>query len=220
MPSTKGLEMFLRKESLNEQEWLGLIEARRDLIKPLLNSFTLRELGALECLRSELNFTHALKQDAPEVVSDAYSLKTQGFFQVQPWSAIKRFRDTGFQPGPAGVACPDGEMLVWGLTRDAEWVLAKIVFQGEAGYKDRGLERANRVEITSVDILTLAQRTGVSLERIWTTLGEEFEKWLEHRLSSYNELKATARIIKMEQSAWDMLKHYLNKPGFSDDLPI
>src|SRR3989338_6453267 len=50
MPSSKGFKMFLRKEKLTEDEWFEMIEARREMIKPHLNSFSLQELGRLKCL--------------------------------------------------------------------------------------------------------------------------------------------------------------------------
>jgi len=96
MPSTKGLEVFVRKNQLADEEWFGLIEARRELIKPHLDSFTLPELGSFECMRSEVSFTHELRLDVSTTTGDErFSLKTQGIFRIQPWSAVERIPNSG-----------------------------------------------------------------------------------------------------------------------------
>ena len=64
MPSTKGLEILLRNTLLTNEEWLRLLEARRDLVRPYLDKFTLPALGSLRCLCSgELRRDHEIWSD-------------------------------------------------------------------------------------------------------------------------------------------------------------
>jgi len=206
MPSTKRLEVFVRKNQLADEEWFGLIEARRELVKPHLDSFTLPELGALECMRSELSFTHMLRWDVSTSTGDErFSLKTQGIFRMQPWSAVERIPNSGYRPPPGGVNCPDGTMRVWGLTRSGLLVLVTIGFVGENGYKDRGYERARTVEIIEADLSTIAAKTKEKPQRMWEELGKAIKSFAEHRKSLYNQALNLARMVEIEELAFSLV---------------
>ncbi|OGZ32542.1 MAG: hypothetical protein A3H02_00150 [Candidatus Niyogibacteria bacterium RIFCSPLOWO2_12_FULL_41_13] len=206
MPSTKGLEVFVRKNQLIDEEWFGLIEARRELIKPHLDSFTLPELGTLECMRSETSFTHMLRLDIATTIGDErFSLKTQGIFRIQPWSAVERIPNSGHRPPPGGVNCPDGTMRVWGLTRSGLWVLVTIGFVGENGYKDRGYERARTVEIVETDLPAIATKTKEKPQRMWKELGKVIKGFAEHRKSLYNQALNLAQMVEVEELAFSLI---------------
>lgn len=206
MPSANGLDVFVRKNQPNDEEWFGLIEARRALIAPHLDSFTLRELGSLECLRSEISFTHKLAIDAPVITGDSrFSLKTQGIFRVQPWSAIERTPNSGHRPPPGGVNCSDGMMRIWGLTRSGLWVIASISFAGEAGYKGRGYERARTVEIIKADLPTIAMFTKVRPEQMWRELGDAIKAFARDRLALYDHARRLAQNVEVEELALSLI---------------
>ena len=206
MPSTKGLEVFVRKNQLIDEEWFGLIEARRELIKPHLDSFTLPELGTLECMRSETSFTHMLRLDIATTIGDErFSLKTQGILRIQPWSAVERIPNSGHRPPPGGVNCPDGTMRVWGLTRSGLWVLVTIGFVGENGYKDRGYERARTVEIVETDLPAIATKTKEKPQRMWKELGKVIKGFAEHRKSLYNQALNLAQMVEVEELAFSLI---------------
>lgn len=203
MPSTKGLEVFVRKNQLADEEWFGLIEARRELIKPHLDSFTLPELGMLECMQSE-GINHALSLDISTSTGDPrFSLKTQGLFRMQAWSAVERIPNSGYRP--ADFSCPDGTMRVWGLTRSGLWVLVTIGFLGEGGYKGRGYERARTVEIVETDLPTIATKTKERPQRMWQQLGEVVRGFAEHRKFLYNQALNLARIVEIEELAFSLI---------------
>jgi|GEM_PF-2540718 len=207
MPSTnKGLKILIRKNKLNDKEWLDLIEARRQLILPHLDSFTLPELASVPCLRSEISFTHELRFDKPTLTGDnRFSLKIQGIFRKQPYSAIKRISNSGYQASPGGVSCPDGTMLVWGLTRSGLWILVTIDFVGEAGYKDRGYERATTVEIVESDLSTIVAKTKEEPWQMWNELGRAIKGWRERRKSLYHEALALAQMVETEELALSLV---------------
>lgn len=205
MPSTKGLEVFVRKNQLADEEWFGLIEARRELIKPHLDSFTLPELGMLECMQSD-NFMHMLRYDVSTTTGDErFSLKTQGIFRMQSWSAVERIPNSGYCAPPGGVNCPDGTMRVWGLTRSGLWVLVTIGFVGERGYKDRGYERAKTVEIVETDLPTIAAKTNEKPQRMWEELGKVIKGFAGHRNALYNQALNLARMVEVEELALSLI---------------
>lgn len=205
MPSTKGLGMFVRKSQLSDEEWLNLIEVRRELIKPHLNSFTLPELGSLECLRRE-TFKHMLRLDISTTTGDErFSLKTQGIFRVQPWSAVERIPNSGYYKFFGDANCPDGTMRVWGLTRSGLWVLVTIGFVGERGYKDCGYERAKYVEIIEADLLTIITETKEKPQEMWEELGKAIKDFAEHRKCLYDQALNLLRIIQIEELAFSLV---------------
>ncbi len=208
MPTTKpttGMEILGRKQSISEEEWVALIEARRDLIKPHLDKFTLTELRNIQCLRSEVSFSHAVRNDSPKVSGDEeFSLNTQGIFD-NPRSAEIRIPNSGFRPGPHGLATPNGKLQIWGLARSGQWVLVTVNFVGEAGYKDRGYERATEVLIVSTTIETIINQTKENPLEIWKTLGQAIKNFAEHRLALYEATEALAQKIEIEETMMSLI---------------
>ncbi len=198
MPNTEGLELLARKKPLTAGEWHQLIEARHSLIKPHLNSFTLSELGDLKCLRTE-TFSHELRFDSPTLIGDErFSLKTQGIFD-RPYSGIQRIPDSGFRGAPGEGSIPDGKMYIWGLTRNALWVLVEVTFKGEVRYKRRGYEKAETVDIQESDLITIVDMTKTELEEIWKHLGETVKGWVQSREHLYNVALELGRIVEIEE---------------------
>ena len=199
MPNNDGIELLTRKETLTDEEWLALLEARRKLIKPYLKTFTLSTLGKLECLRSELSFTHDLQMDFPEIkAEDGLSLETQGTFRAQPYQYVERIPNSGFQPPPGGCKCEGGIMYIWGLARSGEWILARVEFRGEAGYKGRGYERALTVEIKKTEIEEVIENTKAKPTDILDQLSREVSAWRESRQRILEAAKQLERAISFE----------------------
>ena len=202
MPPYKGLEMFVRRKQPTDEEWFGLIENRHELIKPHLVSFILEYLGSLEWLDSG-NFKHALRYDAPALTGDKqFSLKTEGIFKAQPWSAVEKIPNSGYQDG---ISVPDGTMQVWGLTQSGLWIIAAISYVGESGYKGRGYERAKTVNITEADLPAIVAKTKEKPQQIWKELGKAIKSWSEHRKSLYNQALGFARMVDIEDFAFSLI---------------
>ena len=207
MPSTKGLEVFVRKDRIADEEWLDLIEARRELIKPHLDSFTLPELGSVKCLRNE-NFMHELRFDISTSTGDPrFSLKTQGVFSMQPWGAVERIPNSGYRPWPTDghVNCPDGIIQIWGLTRSGLWVLITVEFIGKEGYKDRGYERANTVHIVEADLPTIIAKTKEKPQRMWEQLGNVIRSFAVHRKWLYDQASYLVWTVEAEELALSLI---------------
>ena len=201
MPSTKGLEKLVRKKKLTNDEWLEMIEARRELIKPHLNSFTLPELGKLECVKSEGHHLHNLYLDLGCESEGKFSLKTQGIFRLQPYQAVEKFPDTGHRPGPGGCPVPNSLKKVWGLTRAGQWLLVTIHCIGIPGYKGRGREQAVHIEFLESDLRNIVKLAKVKPQDILHELGDVICKFAEQRERLYEHAHNLAQMIRIEELA-------------------
>ena len=199
MPSTTSFEIFVRQQPLIAEEWIRLIEARRELIKPYLNSFTLSELGNVKCLRRE-NFVDELGSYFETCGDARFSLKTQGIFFMQPWAAIEYTPNSGSSSSCHGVYRPrDGTKKIWGLTRSAEWVIATVSFAGTSGYKERGREVMTGVEIVEADVARILAETKTPAEEIWRNLGSAIKDFTKKRRSLYAQAQQLANRVEAEE---------------------
>lgn len=204
MPDINGIEMLVRKKQLTEDEWCKLLECRRSLIKPHLKSFTLPALGDLKCMQTE-NSTHELSMDAPWLTGDRrFTLKTQGIFH-RSRSSIVEISNSGFRASSGGCDCPDGTMYIWGLSRKGEWILAKVKFTGESGYKERGCQRAFELDIHEADIQVIIETTKSKSGEIWKVLGESISNWVAFRKELYNDAASVLRIVQIEEMALSLI---------------
>ncbi|HZS43196.1 MAG TPA: hypothetical protein VFA52_03195 [Candidatus Paceibacterota bacterium] len=202
MPSinTEVLEKLVRPNQPTREEWVELIEARRKLIKSHLDKFTLPTLGKLECMKSESGFCHEISFDGPTTVgNENFSLETQGIFHLQPLQAVKTVPNSGYRSYPSGPSVPNGSKVVWGLTRSGLWVLATIHFIGLPGYKERGREKAEIIEIQQANLPTIIGATEEEPQQIWEKLGEAIKRWARRREELYNQALNLARVVEIEE---------------------
>ena len=202
MPSSEeGMSILVRKGGVEIEEWLLLLEKRRELLKPHLDSITLPELGRLKCLQTE-SFQHDLQLDNPTIIgSEEFSLRTQGIFCVQMWKAIEHIPNSGFAGYPGACQCLDGVLRAWGLTRSGKWVLITIHFSGHAGYKDRGYEKAEILEIKEADLATILDATKLKPKTIWNELGRVAKGIVEQREHLLHQVRHLAMVVEMEELA-------------------
>jgi len=196
MPSTKGLETFVRKKQITDEEWDDLIEDRRELIKPHLDFFTLPELGSLFCVKDGESCQHELKYDVSVSTGDPrFSLKTQGIFRKQPWCSVK-------QPSIDRY----GTMRVWGLARSGLWVLVTIGFIEEDkdshGFK---VGRAINVDIVESDLSTIVRETNQEPQLIWEELGKAIQGWAESRKQIYDKALDLSLMVQFEELAFSLI---------------
>lgn len=150
-------------------------------------------LGQCKCLSTEGVYGHELGPDNPEVSGEAnFTLKTQGIFSW-PHSGCQRIPNKGVE------GCPGGVIYVWGLARDNQWLLAKVDFKGEWGYKERGYERAEAVEIERSDIRSIVAKTKTTPKKIWEELGRAVKEWAERRGALYETAFHFANEVKKEE---------------------
>ena len=106
-PNQEGLRLLFRATPITDEDWLNLVEARKQLIKPHLDTFTLLTFGQTGCLENG-TFLHSINMDSPECVGGEFDLNTLGIFRYNWESKIK-------------IA---GALYIWGLTRKAQWIVA------------------------------------------------------------------------------------------------
>ncbi len=208
----EGLDILLRQTPLTHEELLGVIEAHRVHIRPYLFVFHLDALGDVECLRTEAVYQHTPRQDNPAVVASEWlSLDTRGIFKVQPWKHIQR---TPSQCTVEGVKVPDdGTLLIWGLTKDAKWVLIEITFVGQPGYKNRGYEKATVITIKETDVAAILAKTGEDPQRILETLCKAMQKCAEHCEQLHAATSRVAQIIQTQNAAIALILAQETKPS-------
>jgi len=207
MPTDKNtaLRILVRMTKIREEEWLKLIEARRNLIKKDLNSFTLKELGETKCLRKNYDgydreLCVKLNFDNPEIITNSQelSLRMQGLFHCQSWDKIKYDYPRGFS---------EGTIQIWGLARSGDWIIAEVIFTGTAGYKYRKFETAKTVKIEKVDLATIIAKTGEKPIEIWETLGESVKEWTERCKKLYEHVLKIRKTIETEDEALSLITH-------------
>lgn len=200
-PSTKGLKLLTRTMPLSDQEWLDLIEARRELIKPHLDTFTLKTLGEVKCLRSD-NYCHKIGFNSPEVASGEFNLSTQGIFRSNYRNRVldqRKYRNPSSYQDEFHTF--GGTLYIWGLTRKVQWVIASVTYVCESGYKGRGYERATKVEIKETMILKILSVCKVSYEEIWRELSKEIHLWNQDRARLHEISTNLCRMCEIEELA-------------------
>lgn len=200
MSRPSGLGLLVRPTPLTDQEWLNLLEARRELLQRHLPSFHLAKLGYLQCMHDGIQGSHELQADDPEVTGDTrFSLNTLGLFYEQPPDTVKRVPYSGYFG--RGIEVPDGTRIVWGITGANQLLLVTIQFVGQAGGLNLGRQCATTVTIVETDFKTILAATGESPRRILEKLGEAVEDYVQR---CRDRLKAALRvedIIKGEEAA-------------------
>ena len=186
MPSLTALDILVRPEPLNNEQWIDLIEARRRFIKPYLETYTLPELQKLQCVHYEGNLLTELS-GRETVGDDRFSTSTQGIFGIQPWQAQGRIDPSGLQP-TGGEGVPNYTRKVWGLTRANQWVIVTITFNKVRGYKDRGAEKITQVEIIESDLPNIIQVTQTPPLVIWQAMHAIVQTWIRRQEQLHNQL--------------------------------
>ena len=205
-----ALPVLTRTTPLTEEEWIEIINARVEKLKRHLDSMTLGKISDVKCLRSEISSWHELSYDQPEVESETFTLDSQGIFSFSYRSRVTE-KGTGFRKGYAGgTDSPDGYSYMWGLTRKAAtWVLIRVEWQGEAGYKERGHERAKKVVIREATLPEIVENAKVTYKEIWSHLGEVVIQWMAHRHNLYMQVFQLATAIVAEKKSMEELEENL-----------
>lgn len=201
MPHSTTLELLVRKSELSDESWLQLIEARREMVKRYLDSFTLGEIGSLECLRRE-NSYHKISDNEPTLIKDPwnghFSLKTQGIFG---WKVERASPPNGTFVGNNFFA--NGKVHIWGLTRSSLWILADLSFVGEHGRKNRGYDKAISIEIQEASLSTILTKLKIRPRLIWDTIGESVYDLTHRRKILYEQALELIREIELEDRVVD-----------------
>lgn len=191
MPSHEkdGIRLLLEKGPVHPVLWCKLIEARRNLIKPYLDMFTLREVGNLQCLVGESaslpgRRVHTLSADKLALVNcdGGLSFKTQGIFLDGLTYNLK---------------FPDNVKRIVGLARSGEWIVIEIETVLKGDYEELQTLRISRCDL---DIILFGGLGGVGIrpEDMWYEFGLAINGWLESRKRMHETILEIERIIETE----------------------
>ena len=195
---TDTLKILTNRKPLSTDEWYELIEARKELIGPYLDRFTLRELRSVDCLYHEghfgpLGYAKTVRSRA------GLSLETQGLFGHDFKSRKKTGLERGVHTWYADTRIPaNGKLSIWGLTRKKQWIIAIVSYEGSAGYKDRGREDPTQVRIEEVALPAMVKLSRCKPKEIWLALGEQFRQFVEIRRAQYEDMRSKADDMVVE----------------------
>lgn len=199
MPALQNNAWFflVRQTPLTEEEWYGLLEARRLSLLPYLNSFTLRKLGDALIGRRRRDGAHLrmlLRENNPLVVADkGLSLDTQGIFSDN----VGEFKDREGEPTLSGLSWGRYKAFSWGLTRSGAWVLIEIEYETKRFVG----EEVQRVSIRKANPrIIIAEGASGNSFRIWRELGQEVRRWYRSRLQLYQEAEKLLIRVKEEET--------------------
>ena len=175
-----GLRILMNgRGPLNGEEWRALIEACRELLKPSLDVFSLRPLGAVHVPPHKWWSGYKLTRDNPTVVSSGgLSLETQGIFISASPSYI-------------------GLTHIGGLSRDGKWVLATIEYEDEVLGGCIHNPIATKVRIEESDLATLFA-TIAEPQKIWEALSRTVEEWVGRSKALYQRASYLADTLVVE----------------------
>jgi len=184
MPLENLIKIVARNEKLTAKDWCTLVEKRRQMLIKHFDRFTLPgEFGRIECLKME-SHQHEIRSDSPEFSGHVeflnFGMKTRGIFGVQPYAARETGKITVGYGSP-----PDGKILIWGVVGTGYWVSITVDYVGLPGYKERGYEKAVRVDVRHSIIEEIVEEMKVEPKEIWQTLGTVAKDWLERSESRY-----------------------------------
>ncbi len=195
--TTDTLAIFAARGPLTTAEWYQLIEARKGLIGPYLDRFTLKELRAVECLYRETRFTGTL--GGLVCSSGGFSLETQGIFGHSFKSRKKMSQGVEMHAWHGDLSIPaDGRLSIWGLTRQKTWIVAIVSYKGSAGYKDRGREDATHVRIEEVKLPAMVKLSCCTPQEIWLALGKQLREFVEIRRNQYEGMREITELMAWE----------------------
>ena len=198
MPSTESIEILARQHPLTDDDWIQLIENRRELIKPHLDSSSLPTLGSLKCLRIE-HWMSELEYGKETSGDERFSLKTQGIFFLQPYGAMERVIRKGHRGEPGSILPSAGTKKSWGLTRFGQWIICTIGFVGSSGYKGRGREVATDVGIVEADVIRILAETKTPPKEIWQMLGQTIKDFAGHQRKLYAQAQSLANMVEVDE---------------------
>lgn len=209
--NASGLFTLVRSTNLSDKEWLKIIEARVAMVQPHLYSFTLSQMEETDCLYSE-NHLNDLRGNRPPIVTGdgSFSLEDQGIFGFA-YKSRERYEGTGYVSlYSGGTNCPNGHLYIWGLTRkNTRWVLAKLEWKGQAGYKNRGHEQAFCIHFQEATLPEIRNVGKVSYPEIWRRLGMAIRGWKADRERLYNQARDMYLAVEAEEKALEVMRENL-----------
>lgn len=181
-----SIRRFLGDQHFTPVEWFNMIEERGEMIISRRDSFVFGKFGEIACLRGGSGGYHAIADDQPGVVNLEHN---SGIFHAQSQGNIVRGSD-------------NGQVLIWGLSAEGLWVLAKVLFVIESRW---GIpyERATTVSINRSSVSYMfGNPDGICLEfpeKVWLSLGQAIRSETQRRENFYLSMKESADVVEDEE---------------------
>ncbi|OHA47910.1 MAG: hypothetical protein A2541_02105 [Candidatus Taylorbacteria bacterium RIFOXYD2_FULL_36_9] len=172
------MRRLVRREPLEMEDWIDLIEARRATFVPFLGKISLRVLGDMKFFLGQ-----TLNRECPRNMSSfEYPLNTQGFFCLcDMWKG-----DDG----------ESGEDSLWGLTREGKWWYVV----GRCRIINR-VPRVKELYVEDVNTQLLLTKTQKHPSEIWRVLGSFIRSAVKQRRVLFEEVEPLEDLVIAEESA-------------------
>ena len=223
----KGLAILARQNPLTENDWLSLLEERRDLLKPHMRNMSLKTLGDLKIVHDDINRGagngRTLRMGAlvgktldrppynqylnPEELKNVtggprFSLDTRGIFANDEIFYNGHYhwdfiREHDTLPATGQI------IRFWGLTRDSDWIKAECLTEVASPMRKDDDEKRVRVKhltITESNPQEICQFCHVTLRWLWEQLGDTVEAWFKHRQEILAQTNTLVSMIRQEKS--------------------
>lgn len=183
----KGLKILSRKQPLDKQDWVDLVTARKELIKPYLDKISLRKLGDLEWF---ITGNHPIREVFLNKHDSPADFEIQGYFK----QLERRFIGE------------DGEVCVttsWCLTRAGGWLIFQEYSQIDKSVPVKWAPTSlliNHCASTEEFLDFLLHYEKYTAAMVWEQLGVFVKLVAQERKRLYEEFKGLEDIIIAERS--------------------
>jgi hypothetical protein len=221
-PQTAGLAILARRNPLNGENWLALLEERRRLIEPHLRSMSLKTLGDLKIVHDDVNrgagngrrlrVGAMVKTDWPTditieyfqpgpfagIEAGIYSLETRGIFADDEIFYNGHYHSE-FVRSHANLPASGHVLYFWGLTRDGVWISIECVTRRFQCLRENRTE-VTKVIVTEASPLEICRLCHITLRWLWERLGDATEAWLKHRKQLMEEAETLVTTVRQENT--------------------
>lgn len=207
-----GVRRLVRQGVLSRMDWLEMIEARRELIEPHLNTMDLKTIGKAR-VADYSNSWCIVEANNPWVLSfdPGLNLDTrcwwpmgEGLYSNHMLSRIQHIYDP---PGSSpAVGCTD---TFWALTRSGRWVIvtATVRFpdhrQSWAGMLRSKVLRVEIREVLASDIIATLK---IEPQDLWGQLGKLARQWQQRREELLTDARRLVEVFDFEDSLYRHVK--------------
>lgn len=204
MPSThklRGLRMVLDPKS----SWDDLIKYRLGLMKSVLKENAFPSLGDLLCMRYFDNPATLESRTINDTLIDCsgHGLATQGIFTIVPNSRVTNRAE----PNHVSVI-KNGHVLVWGLTREATWMIVTVHFDIlSEGTKDAPeTDTVNRVYGREADLPTLLEWGPLKPVEVWDMFSAAAARRMNSRKAAYKSARELYEEFEVQDQVVDITR--------------
>ncbi len=187
---TTTVGILMKEGDLEEEDWVNIVNDQVERIsqpKDGIRDLPLKSLAEFDGFFLELKLNYVphrpMKNHGIKVTGDeVFSLKTKGIYNTSAGAITLH----------GGQVPRTGEVYLWGLDKNLRWMLIKIWFKDDWGYKDSKRREITHVEIHKSSLEDLiADGSPFDGRIIWEGLGDAITEYEEFKRKRHQFALAT-----------------------------